>query len=195
MKKQKPKELLERLPFPNLRPVSLLVSTMSEEERILHEAEVKVHNDAIMEEIHELTCYKLFLLLKYHGIDLYDEHRWFILATKLAQQYEPGFQIQTAPSGRVNKWEFTKLLGLLTLVEMIRENKPGASISQVCHLILNNYLPDLKVSKKTIENRYLEAKNDLEISKWYSAALRIDQRKGGTRARNEILKEAFQFEI
>lgn len=195
MKKQKPKELLERLPFPNLRPVSLLVSAMSEEERVLHEAEVKVHNDAVMAEIEELSFFKLFLLLKYHDIDPNDELRWFLLATKLAQQYEPGFQMQTAPSGRASKWEFTKLLGLLTLVEMIRENKPGASVSQACHLVLNNYLPDLKVSKKTLENRYLEAKNDSEISKWYSAALRIDQRKGGKPARNEILKEAFQFEI
>lgn len=195
MKKQKPKELLERLPFPKLRPVSLLVSAMTEEERVLHEAEVKAHNDAVMEEIHELTFYKLFLLLKYHDIDPHNEHRWFILATKLAQQYEPGFQMQTAPSGRANKWEFPKLLGLLTLVEMIRENKPNASVSQICLLILNNYLPDLKVSKKTLENRYLEAKNDPEISKWYDVALRIDKRKGGAPARNEILKEAFQFKI
>lgn len=195
MKKQKPKELLERLPFPNLRPVSLLVSAMPEGERVLHEAEVKAHNDAIMAEIEELSFFKLFLLLKYHDIDPNDELRWFLLATKLAQQYEPGFQMQAAPSGRSSKWEFTKLLGLLTLVEMIRENKPGASVSQVCHLILNNYLPDLNVSKKTLENRYLEAKNDSEISKWYSAALRIDQRKGGKHVRNEILKEAFQFEI
>ena len=48
MKKPKPKPLLERLPFPNLRSISLLSKSLPEEEKLKHEAEVKAHNDAVI---------------------------------------------------------------------------------------------------------------------------------------------------
>jgi len=49
MKKPKPQALLERLPFPELRTLSLLSKFLPEEEQLKHEAEVKAHNDAVIE--------------------------------------------------------------------------------------------------------------------------------------------------
>ena len=90
MKKPKPKPLLERLPFPNLRSISLLSKSLPEEEKLKHEAEVKAHNDAVINNLNELTFFKMFLLMKYHDIDPNHPNHWFLLATKLAQQYEQG---------------------------------------------------------------------------------------------------------
>ncbi|WP_180009303.1 hypothetical protein [Acinetobacter sp. YH12238] len=195
MKKPKPQALLERLPFPELRTLSLLSKFLPEEEQLKHEAEVKAHNDAVIENLKELTFIKLFLLMKYHDIDPADPNHWLLLATKLAQQYEPGFQMQSAPSGRSNKWDFVNLLGLFTLVEYICESKKNCSVSNACNIINNQYLPDLKSSKKTLENKYLDAKNNKLLVKWYGIALSVDQIQGNFSARNMILKEAFGIEI
>ncbi|MCU4377609.1 MULTISPECIES: hypothetical protein [Acinetobacter] len=195
MKKQKPKELSERLPFPEFRSRSIFSSVMTEEERLLDEAEVNAHNDKVMEEINELAFYKLFLLLKYHDIDPFAENKWFLLAAKLANEHETGFQLQTAPSGRSSKWEFSKLLGLYVLVEYIRESKENCSVSQACIIILNNYLSDIHITKKTLENRYIEAKNNERVIKFFNMSIKIDKAQGNSIARNMILKEAFNIEI
>ncbi|MEB6681146.1 hypothetical protein [Acinetobacter lwoffii] len=194
MNKPKPKPLLERLPFPNLRSPSLFSSSLPEEERLRHEAEVKAHNDAEMEHINQLALFKMLLLLKHHEIDVKDPNRWFLLATKLAQQYEPGLQMQTAPSGRTNKWNFIELLGLYTLVEYLCEKKE-LSVSNACDIIKNKYLSNLKVSKKTLENKYLDAKKNEKVIKWYTPVLEIDHAKESVELRNLILEEAFNIRI
>ena len=191
MKKPKPKPLLERLPFPNLRSISLLSKSLPEEEKLKHEAEVKAHNDAVINNLNELTFFKMFLLMKYHDIDPNHPNHWFLLATKLAQQYEPGFQMQSAPSGRSNKWGFTELLGLFTLVDYICTTKSNLSVSNACSIIKDKYLPDIKVSKK----KNLDAKKDTRLVNWYNTALNVDLQNENFVTRNMILKEAFNLEI
>ena len=63
--------------------------------------------------------------------------------------------------------------------------------------LISRYINQMlkKSSKKTLENKYLDAKNNKLLVKWYGIALSVDQIQGNFSARNMILKEAFGIEI
>jgi len=78
---------------------------------------------ALNDKIQQLT-----LLLDQHGIDRKGNNRWFLLACKLADKYEPAFQpLKTL--GRPPKWSEDRLLILAG--EIWREIKAGARTQRI----------------------------------------------------------------
>ena len=194
MKKQKPKELLERLPFPNYKFRSCFYSILSEEERQKNDLEVQRHNHKVLGEIMDLALKKMPALLDYYEIDQDDENKWFKLAMELAMVHEPGFQMQESPSGRTNTWDSNQLLGFYCLIELIKEEKE-ITTNHACQIAKKDCFPDSPISIKTLANKYSLAKKDKTAMALYSLALKIDQKKNSNEARLKTLQEMFDPSI
>ena len=194
MKKQKPKELLERLPFPNYIPRNCFYNILSEEDQKKNDLDVQKHNHEVLGSIVEGAYNKMFVLLDYYEIDKNDDAKWFKLAFKLAATHEPGFQMQESLSGRTNVWDTNQLLGLYSLVELIKEERKIRT-SDACKIIKKDYLSHSKISLKTLANKYSLAKKDHVAMRLYGIALSIDRRFNRNDARWKVIEESFDSSI
>ncbi|UDM38443.1 hypothetical protein LIS44_01030 [Acinetobacter haemolyticus] len=194
MKKQKPKELLERLPFPNYIPRNCFYNILSEEDQKKNVLDVQKHNHEVLGSIVEGAYNKMFVLLDYYEIDKNDDAKWFKLAFKLAATHEPGFQMQESLSGRTNVWDTNQLLGLYSLVELIKEERKIRT-SDACKIIKKDYLSHSKISLKTLANKYSLAKKDHVAMRLYGIALSIDRRFNRNDARWKVIEESFDSSI
>lgn len=194
MKKQKPKELLERLPFPNYIPRNCFYNILSEEDQKKNVLDVQKHNHEVLGSIVEGAYNKMFVLLDYYEIDKNDDAKWFKLAFKLAATHEPGFQMQESLSGRTNVWDTNQLLGLYSLVELIKEERKIRT-SDACKIIKKDYLSHSKISLKTLANKYSLAKKDHVAMRLYGIALSIDRRFNRNDARWKVIEESFNSSI
>lgn len=194
MKKQKPKELLERLPFPNYIPRNCFYNILSEEDQKKNDVDVQKHNYEVLGSIVEGAYNKMLVLLDYYEIDKNDDAKWLKLAFKLAATHEPGFQMQEAPSGRINVWDTNQLLGLYSLVELIKEERK-IKTSDACKIIKKDYLSHSEISLKTLANKYSLAKKDHVAMRLYGIALSIDRRFDRDDARCKVIEESFDPSI
>ena len=194
MKKQKPKELLERLPFPNYMPRNCFYNILSEEDQKKNDLDLQKHNHEVLGSIVEGAYNKMFVLLDYYEIDKDDDAKWFKLAFKLAATHEPGFQMQESPSGRTNTWDSNQLLGFYCLIELIKEEKE-ITTNHACQIAKKDCFPDSPISIKTLANKYSLAKKDKTAMALYSLALKIDQKKNSNEARLKTLQEMFDPSI
>ena len=194
MKKQKPKELLERLPFPNYIARSSFYSILSDEEQKQNDIKVQEHNYKVLGEIMELAIKKMSTLLDYYDINQDNENKWFELAMKLAMAHEPGFQMQESPSGRINTWDSNQLLGFYCLIELIKEKK-GISTTHACQIAKKDHFPDSAISIKTLANKYSLVKKDKIAMALYDLALQLDIKKNSNDARLKTLQEMFDASI
>lgn len=52
--------------------------------------------------------------------------------------------------------------------------KSNFFVSNVCSIIKDKYLLDIKVLKKIFENKYLDVKKDIRLVNWYNIVLNVD---------------------
>ena len=161
-KKQKPKELMQRIESPKLKYLTALGSMALDSKKT--EKEYNQHNNSEHLKVVLKQMNKLLLLMEFYNIDKDDiEDRWFKLAYHLAVTHEVGFKI-AQPSGSKKKWDVPQLLGLVATIRLIIIYKP-MSVSNACQIIKDRYFNGRSTTKKTIENKYGEALRSKTVNK------------------------------
>jgi hypothetical protein len=192
--KKKPKELSQVIPAIDYKEPSLVECIRETDSdhyqdilnvynKLLKSDKYKKHNEAEFLKIQNARVDKLFLLLEYHDIAFDDEERWFKLAWSLAKEHEVGFKVAQHPSGRKTKWDAMLLAGLWAKVQLLIRNK-GITESHACELIRIEILKDLKISKKTLENKLNEAKKSIVVV----GVLELSQNDGHPIIQTQVLK-------
>ncbi len=116
---------------------------------------------------------KFDLLFEHYGISNTSDHRWYLLALKLAINHVPGFQVVTEKRGRKIKWDPVALAHLYFEVEdrLQTSEYKNPTVQWACSELSRTptwkafFGPrgDTDQNAKTLQNNYILAKTSLLV--------------------------------